>query len=246
MKKELTESVFTAGRNEPMDELGNDENTEYPYGDFLRESYRRTEASAKETLRVHLGNSIVFTGTWLEAEERELEEEELMEGELSASVFTVGCYIVRIAECLYMDDGSRDVRHMENVSAGQDKKAVDPKKEGQDIGWIRAVPYPAGKKSRMLTEISAQYTPGSRTAVDHWQSICTARGSHTWTERTGYIYAVKSSEKALDSQAALFVLARPAGCPQDAWQWYRFTPDNKAEECNMGGSGYSGAAAREP
>ena len=216
------------------------------YRDYIRDTYRQTEAYSKEALHAHLGDGIVFTGTWAGATDcQELDEEELLEGELSASVFDVGCYTVRIAECLYMDDGSRDVRHMENVTAEQDKKAADPKK-GQDIGRAMAVPYLAGKESRMLAEVSAQYTPVSRATVNHWQNICIATGSHTWTESIGYICAVKSSEKAPDSQAALFVLARPAGSPQDAWKWYRFTPDSKAEECDMGGSGYSGAAAREP
>ena len=72
---------------------------------ILRASYEQNEDSAMEVLHAHLGDRIVITGTWAEAEgERELEEEELFEGEISASVFTIGCYAVRIAECLYVDD----------------------------------------------------------------------------------------------------------------------------------------------
>ena len=45
------------------------------------------------THRNHLGDKIAFTGVWPDAKgERELEEAELLDGELSGYVFTVGGY----------------------------------------------------------------------------------------------------------------------------------------------------------
>lgn len=178
------ESVFTVDRNEPVDEPGNDDGTEYSYSDFLRESYRQTEASAKETLHIHLGNSIVFTGTWLEAEERELEEEELMEGEVSASVFTVGCYTVRMAYCLYMDDRDRGVKYTERMPAGQDKITAyrnEERRIGQELeeeGIAISGLCPIGKNVRMVTEVSARYNPNSELPVYSWRNICMAVPGH--------------------------------------------------------------------
>ena len=66
---------------------------------YLREHCRQMEASCQAALRAHLGKDIIFTNTWAEAsEERELEEEELLEEEVSAVIFTIGSYSVRISE----------------------------------------------------------------------------------------------------------------------------------------------------
>ena len=54
--------------------------------DYIRDACRQTEAYSKEALRARLGEGILFTGTWAGATDcQELDEEELLEGELSAS-----------------------------------------------------------------------------------------------------------------------------------------------------------------
>ena len=111
MKKEPVESTAVVVSREPgssMAERAADnvlskfraekEGISFTIDGILRASYEQNEDSAMEVLHAHLGDRIVITGTWAEAEgERELEEEELFEGEISASVFTIGCYAVRIA-----------------------------------------------------------------------------------------------------------------------------------------------------
>lgn len=58
-----------------------------------------------KTLRTHLGEDIVFTGVWADArDERELEDCDLLDGELSGYIFTIGGYTIRCAVCLYQDD----------------------------------------------------------------------------------------------------------------------------------------------
>lgn len=251
MKKELTESVFTADTNEPMDELGNDGGTEHPYGDFLRERYRRTGASAKEALRLHLGNSIVFTGTWLEAEERELEEEELMEGEVSASVFTVGCYTVRMAYCLYVDDSDREMKYTERIPAGQDKIIAyrnGERRIGQELEEDEVVITglcPIGKNVRMVTEVSARYNPSSEPPVYSWRNICMAAPGHGGSESIDYICTVKQNDMVPDGQAALFVLNNYGDGFRSVDCWYKFTPDGMVEQYSTNGCGKTDTTAWE-
>lgn len=72
---------------------------------YLREHCRQMEASCQAALRAHLGNDIIFIDTWAEAsEERELDKEELLEEEVSAAIFTIGSYSVRISERRDLDE----------------------------------------------------------------------------------------------------------------------------------------------
>lgn len=203
---------------------------------FLRASYKHKECACREALRAHFGDGIVFTGTWAEtAGERELEEEELLEGEISASVFTVGCYAVRIAECLYGDDGS-PVRCRDRIPTGQDKTARHRKgrrRTGQaDAAGFSAVGLISqmGEGARKVTEVSARYHSGSEASADCWRNICMAAHSAAWSEGIDYICTVKRNDAVPNGQAVLFVLKQYTGSSHSVEQWYKFTPDGKVEE----------------
>lgn len=74
-----------------------------------------------KTLRKHLGDDIAFTGVWADArEERKLEAAELLEGELSGYIFTIGGYTVRCAGCLYQDDDAVNYTPKSTCRAGCD------------------------------------------------------------------------------------------------------------------------------
>lgn len=208
--------------------------------EFLRDSYKRRKNAAMETLRTHLGNDIVFTSIWAEAVgERELDEEELLEGEVSASVCIVGCYTVRIAYCLYVDD--KEATYIGKIPAGQDKMTVHRNEEGhigqglKDNGFAIATLYPIGKGVRMVTEVSARYYPGSESSANLWRNICTAAPDHEQVRSIGFICAVKRNDMVPDEEAALFVLNNfwDGFCAVD--YWYKFMPDGKVEEYRIGG-----------
>lgn len=217
-------------------------NEDSDHSEFLRESYKQTEASAQETLRAHLGSDIVFTGTWTEATyERELEEEELLEEEVSASVFTVGCYTVRMAYCLYVDDRGRNVPYTERMPAGKEKiiayrneeKRIE--QECEEVGIVIAGLCPIGKGVRMVTEVSARYDLNREVSVDSWRNICMAAPDHEGSGSIEYICTVKKNGTIPDGEAVLFVLKHREGSPNPVESWYKFTPDGKVEECSMGG-----------
>lgn len=173
---------------------------------ILRASYKRNEDSAMEALHAHLGDGIVVTGTWAEAEgERELEEEELFEGEISASVFTIGCYTVRIADCLYVDDIESGTHYTQRVLAGRDRIAgyrvshVE-RTRAWAAGYSIASEIRLERGVRVVTEVSAMNQTGSGAAVDCWQNICMAalsKGS-SWSEEIGYICTVKKDDTVPD------------------------------------------------
>ncbi len=191
--------------------------------EFLRESYKREKGAAMEALRRYLGDGIVFTGTWEEAGGRELEEEELLEGELSASISTVGCYTVRIAECLHDDGSGPDAHYMDGRPTESDGTA---------------------KGTCVMTEVSARYNPGNKSLVDSWQNIYRAVHGHGWPEGIGYICTVKESDTVPDGQAALFVLRRYERDAHPVEGWYRFGPDGSTEKCSKG-YGYGDGTAWE-
>lgn len=189
--------------------------------EFLRESYKREKDAALEALRRHLGDGIVFTGTWEEAEGRELDEEELLEGELSASISTVGCYTVRIAGCLHDDGSGSDVHYMEGRPTELDG---------------------AAKGACVMMEVSARYNPGNESPADSWQNIYRAVHGHGWTEGIGYICTVKESDTVPDRQEALFVLRRYERDAHPVEDWYRFSPDGRIERYSKGYGDRDGTA----
>lgn len=210
--------------------------------EFFRDSYKRRKNAAMETLRTHLGNEIVFTGIWAEAAgERELDEEELLEGEVSASVCTVGCYTIRIACCLHVND--KEATYTGKIPAGQDKMAVHRNEEGhigqdlKDNGFSIAELYSIGKDVRMVMEVSARYYPCSESSANLWWNICTAAPDHEQLGSIGFICAVKRNDMVPDEEAALFVLNNfwDGFCTID--YWYKFMPDGKVEEYRIGEPG---------
>ncbi len=213
---------------------------------ILRSIYKQNKDSAMEVLHAHLGNSIVITGTWEEAEgERELEEEELFEGEITAVVFTMGCYTVRIAECLYKD--SDFMQYMQRIPASQDiitRYRVRHIEEAREraagrtvVGSIMELSWENGV--RKVTEVSARYRSGSDELVERWQNICIAaktRGG-IGSASIDYICTVKRCHEVSDEHAALFVLSRYLGDTHTDETWYKFTPDGIVESYRIDGYG---------
>lgn len=190
--------------------------TVYSLEELLRNSYKQKKASVMKTLYAHLGEDIVFTGTVDRMEDiRELEEHKLWDGELSAFIFTAGCYSVRQARRLYKD--SDGVRYTEREPAGKDAAAAYKEMEsGSFLFYSKCT-----GDYREACEISAKYK-GEDSTGDEWVHICFADTAFSWNEEAGFICTVKSRGLS-DSQVALFVQKHYIGSSFSAENWYRFT-----------------------
>lgn len=200
-----------------------DKDTAYSIEELMRESYKQTESSGMTTLREHLGESIVFTGMGDEVQNaRELEENELFDGELSAFVFTVGCYTVRQAWRLYKDDDR--VNYFERIPAGRD-----------EIAAYRTEEFIVNGKYREVCEISARYNGGGEGDSDYWQHICLATTARNWqwSERVDFICTVKQDVSSPDNEAALFVLKTYVGSSFSVEHWYKCIPDGTVMEYEL-------------
>ena len=145
--------------NDLLQKVNADKDQVYTLDELLRNTYKANESAGMKTLRTHLGEDIVFTGVWADAsDERELEDSELLDGELAGYVFTVGSYTIRSAVCLFRDDDEAD--YTQRVPAGQDAIA-----QYREAGW--RMPGP-GNGVREVQVISARYNDfGS----EDWQHV---------------------------------------------------------------------------
>ena len=137
--------------NDLIQKVTADKDKVYTLEELLRNTYKANESDGMKTLRKHLGDNIAFTCVWAEAgDERELEEAELLDGELSGYVFTVGGYTIRSAVCLYQDDDEAD--YTQRVPVGQDAIA-----QYREESWRMRGP---GNGVREVQVISARYNGG--------------------------------------------------------------------------------------
>ncbi len=196
-------------------------NVVYSLGELMRNSCEQKKRAGTKTLYTHLGEDIIFTGTGDGTEDmRELEENELWEGELSAFIFTVGCYSVRQAWRVYK--GSDGIDGTKREPAGKDVAAAYKERD-----------YEARRKYRDTCEISVKYKGGSSAPSDEWVHICFADVSIHWAEKIDFICTVKSGASSPDDQAALFVLKEYMGDSFSVEHWYRFTPDGTVKEYQL-------------
>ena len=165
------------------------------------------------TLRNHLSDDIAFTGVWPDVkDERELEEAELLDGELSGYVFTVGGYTIRSTVCLYQDDDEAD--YTQQVPARRDMIA-----QYQQENW-RMLGHESGV--REVQVVSARYNGAGS---EDWQHICIAATSLRWDESINFIAALKPAASAPADQEVLFILKQYTGDSFGVAHWYKLSSD---------------------
>lgn len=212
------DDVARAAASDLIGKIESDKDKTYTLEELQRNIYKRNESEGMETLRKHLGDEIVFTGVWADArDERELEESELLDGELAGYVFKIGSYTIRSTACLYRDDDT--VHYEERVPAGQDAIA-----QYQQEGWRMLGP---GSGVRGVQVISARH---SRTDSDGWQHVCIAATSLNWDESIDFIGTLKPSASAADEQEVLFVLKQYTGDSFGVAHWYRLSANGTVTE----------------
>ena len=204
--------------NDLIQKVTADKGKVYTLEELLRNTYKANESDGMKTLRNHLGDNIAFTGVWPDVkDERELEEAELLDGELSGYVFTVGGYTIRSAVCLYQDDDEAD--YTQRVPVGQDAIA-----QYREEGWRMCGP---GNGVREVQVVSARYNGAGS---DGWQHICIAATSIRWDESINFIAALKPAASAPAEQEVLFILKQYTGDSFGVAHWYKLSSDGNVTE----------------
>ncbi len=210
--------------------------------ELLRNAYEKKNDDAIKTLDAHMGKNVILTGTWnMRLDMRKLEENELKDGEISACVFTVGNYQVRMADCLYKD--SDGVSYTERKPAGKDviasfKKYAKKYDEEYDEECNEECNEECDEgyddtKYRYACEISAKYVGENGASPDGWHHVCFRDVSMAWSEDINFICAVKSADTSSNSHEALFILKKYMGSAFGVEHWYRFTSDGAVKEYEL-------------
>ena len=205
--------------NDLVQQINADKDQVYTLDELLRNTYKANESAGMKTLRTHLGEDIAFTGVWADArDERELEESELLDGELSGFVFTIGSYTIRSAVCLYRDDDEID--YTQRVPAGEDAIA-----QYREEGWRLLGP---GNGVREVQVISARYNGFG--SVEGWRHVCLAATSLRWDESINFIATLKPVASAPAEQEVLFILKQYTGDSFGVAHWYKLSSDGNVTE----------------
>lgn len=204
--------------NDLIRQVNADKDTTYTLEELLRNTYKANESDGMKTLRTHLGEDIVFTGVWADArDERELEDGDLLDGELSGYIFTIGGYTIRCAVCLYQDDD--EVDYTQRIPAGQDAIAQYQQEGRRTFG--------AGSGVRDVQVISARYNGAGS---EDWLHVCIAATSVRWDESIDFIGTLKPSTSASNEQEVLFVLKQYTGDSFGVAHWYKLSSDGTVAE----------------
>ena len=192
--------------------------------ELMRNFYKKKESAAIQSLRTQLGGDIALTGTWDEAEDmRELEESELLDGEVSAYVCTVGSYLVRMAACLYQDRYWGGVSFRDRKPAGKD--AIAAYRDGS-LARLREGNYDFPYS--ICKTVSAKYIGGGSAPSEEWQSVCLAYQSRDFRrvpEQINFIYTLKSGKSSSCRCEELYVLTHWMALSDTGYYLSRFTPD---------------------
>lgn len=195
-----------------------DRDKTYTLEELQRNVYKNNESAGMKTLRTHLGDDIVFTGVWADAKDgRDLEESELLDGELFGYEFTIGHYTIRGSLCLYQDDDT--VHYTERVPVSWDVITQYLQEGGRMFGRENG--------SREVQVISARY---NGTGAEGWRHICLATTSLSWEEDIDFIGTLKLSAAAPDEQELLFILKQYTGNAYGVAHWYKLSSDGTVTE----------------
>ena len=221
----------------------------------------RVSKEDRETMQKHWSRSVVFTDALdTDTDEQKLPEEELLQGELWAVTFRVGCYIVRGARRIYRvyDSGSEvpvDNEEMELVKNfignGYKEQRFDSLFGSRDnrtggvvhlrVNDLGPCPFSWGpwwpdRNLRETLEVSARHisSPGSE-----YTYICRTADAKdlSWSETIKSIYTVKEHSKIPDEYASLVVCMGYCGSSVSSDTWYRLEPTGKMTILRSGAYG---------
>lgn len=172
----------------------------------------------KRILRRHLGDNIIITDFYNdETKVQALDESELLEGELSAVLFNVGCYSIRSSKCLYRDEDKNNNHYTDRHPATREEIRMV-----KEMNFTWSI-QPEG--FRIVDEIAAKYNE-TEFAMDY-KFVCmatTARSSR-WSETINTICTVMHNQSIPNNETILYVNQTYIGDSFSVDDWYAFYPD---------------------
>ena len=204
--------------------------------------YANGKSKYEYLMRKYCNNTILFTDVWCPGEhEQEVPEDELLLGELLASIFSVGYYIVRSAIKVYKISDSKYIPELEILAEqaevdllrkmGYGKNCLEILRgriEAANVGNFSGIPVSTfGRdKLRITHEISARHLDHPNNTFTYICRSASARDG-SWCEYIGDIYAVKRSEFSSDESASLLVYSHYECHAYGIDTWYEFDPTGK-------------------
>jgi len=181
----------------------------------------RCICGAIESLRTHFGAGVIVTSANIK-NKREVSEDKLRKGEVSAVTYTVGNYVIRESVMLYKDDVNND--YLMKIPA--EKEQVEKFREEYGEGSIIFIDL---DDCRPVTEIHAA---NMNDAEPKWRFVClaTSAKSLVWSESIDFIGTMKKNVFVPDKKSDLFVLVNYMGDSFSTETWHRFTHKGEAKE----------------
>ena len=182
------------------------------------EEYHRNQNiyRAIEAFRKHFGNDIILMGTWDNPRnKRQLEDDELLLGEISAIIYEIGHYTVRSAEWLYKDSYHDKPADMEDIIKMRKRTAT-----GLGDFDIR---------SRMACVISAKHNSDPYGIfANEFKDVCRAVYGRLFGDHISYICALKKNAFVPDELAGLYVQSIYCGDCRTIRSCYKIDPHGDA------------------
>ena len=191
--------------------------------DILRKNYKQNERDGIETLHRHLGDDILITGLWKKAEETEVEESELLEGEIAAFTLKIGNYLIRSSMRLYQDTDEN--AYYKRMPATQEQIAA----YGKPGDYVMLSDR---EGVREVHEILAKYQSVGDSTTEKWNFVCLATEEHMgrWRESIDFICTVKKDSLVPEEQEVLFVQKNYFGDAYCSKDWYKMSSDGIVTE----------------
>lgn len=161
----------------------------------------------------------------------DIQEEELLLGEISAFTFQVGCYTVRSAYRVYMNY-EQDGHYFERPAGKEDVEMVrkDLEWSSRLKGWFykdRRSSLPSGLRITRLTyEISAIHNSSYKRVFTYICSI-DAEWHISYSEYVKDICTIKENKTVSDECDSLLIYIVYTGSSFGVDTWYRLDPDGK-------------------
>ena len=185
------------------------------------------DTGSKKIIRKHWNGAAVFTDAWHPGiNEQEYTEAELLPGELSAVIFTVGCYIGRSAKRVYRIPEPSCGQGM-TTPADEEETELVKKDTGYEDAHRKILMYPTWRdKLEVVQEISARHKASPNSIFTIVCSVAQST-SPNWSEFVRTICTAKEHDLIPDEYASLLVCSHDVGSSFGADTWYKLDPTGK-------------------
>lgn len=191
-------------------------------------------------LRSHLNYDIYMTDMWQRNKETTIvPKDELLDGEIDAILVRVGCYLVRYATRVYVDDYNKKLYSSERhpVVGEQLNQIKELLKKGSHFIFFSAMENPALSNCEIFKEISAKHISELENDDSNYHFICmilvNLKGMSSFS--LGTVATVKEKQTDDDSSAKLYVQEQYIGSSFSSETWYIYSRDGSVNDYHISG-----------